>query len=63
MRLRRLSEAECYARCYGARNERVSILRDLSEPARPAAVAGARLRELVERRLPELSDESGLEAA
>ena len=25
-RLRALSEAECYARCYGARDERVSLV-------------------------------------
>ena len=62
MRLRPLTEAECYARCYGARDERVSILRDLSESTRPAAVAGYRLRELVERRLAE-QDDTGLEAA
>ena len=63
MRLRPLTEAECYARCYGARDERVSILHDLSKSTRPAVVAESRLRELVERRLAELSDETGLEAA
>ena len=50
MRLRPLTEAECYARCYGgARTEQVSVLR--SEPARterkrPVAV---RVREVKSR--------------
>src|SRR4029077_19333251 len=39
VRLRPLTEAECYARCYGARDERVSVLHDLTGSARPAAVA------------------------
>ena len=33
MRMRSLTEAECYARCHGARNEEVRILR--TEPRRP----------------------------
>jgi hypothetical protein len=63
MRLRPLTEAECYARCYGSRDERVSVLRDPSEFTRPTAVSEIRLRELVERRLAELGDETDLEAA
>ena len=63
MRLRPLTEAECYARCYGSRDERVSILRDPTELTRPTAVAEIRLRELVERRLAELGDDAELEAA
>jgi hypothetical protein len=63
VRLRPLTEAECYARCYGARDERVSVLHDLTESTRPLLVAESRLRELVERRLTELSDETGREAA
>ena len=35
VRLRPLTEAECYARCYGARDERVSVLHDLSDSTRP----------------------------
>ena len=36
MRLRPLSEAECYARCYGARSEeRVSVVRAYGVPAAP----------------------------
>ena len=51
MRLRTLSEAECYARCYGGRSdERVSVVRVL--PSRDSTVGrGERLRELFERRL------------
>ena len=33
MRMRSLSEAECYARCYGSRDEQVRIVR--LEPRRP----------------------------
>jgi hypothetical protein len=62
VRLRALTEAECYTRCYGSRDERVSVLRDPSESTRPSAVAETSLRELVERRLAEL-DASDLEAA
>jgi hypothetical protein len=51
MRLRTLSEAECYARCYGGRSdERVSVVRVL--PSRDSTIGrGERLRELFERRL------------
>jgi len=45
VRLRTLTEAECYARCYGERDERVSVLRDPSEST---------LRGLVEQRLARL---------
>ena len=62
MRLRPLTEAECYTRCYGSRDERVTVFRDESELTRPAAVAEIRLRELVEQRLAALDDD-GLEAA
>jgi len=58
MRLRPLTEAECYARCYGSRDERVSVLNDLAESTRPAVVAESSLRELVERRLAELGEGS-----
>ena len=58
MRLRALTEAECYARCYGARDERVSVLHDLSDSTRPEAVAESQLRKLVEGRLAELGDET-----
>jgi hypothetical protein len=52
MRLRRLSEAECYARCYGAHtDERVTVVRVLSPRARQARPSGERLRQLFEERL------------
>jgi hypothetical protein len=51
MRLRTLSEAECYARCYGGHgDERVSVVR-LVPRHDEAAVRGERLRELFEERL------------
>ena len=50
MRLRTLTEAECYARCYGSRGgDAVTVLRP-SQVER-AAEAGERLRELFEQRL------------
>ena len=52
MRLRTLTEAECYARCYGAhRDDSVTVLRRL--PARRVAPssAGESLRERFEQRL------------
>jgi hypothetical protein len=62
MRLRALSEAECYARCYGARSEeRVSVVRLL--PGDGPASAGERLRELFEERLDARGPETEAEAA
>ena len=52
MRLRTLSEAECYARCYGGRSdEHVNVVR--LQPRRASALAthGEQLRELFEERL------------
>jgi hypothetical protein len=54
VRLRTLTEAECYTRCYGTRDDRVSVLRDPSESTLPAARFERSLRELVEGRLAEL---------
>ena len=49
MRLRPLSEAECYARCYGAhRSDQVTLLHPQSRKPR---AAGEDLRLLFERRL------------
>jgi hypothetical protein len=57
MRLRTLSEAECYARCYGGATEgRVSIVQ-VGKKLRERTSAGERLRELFEERL----DHRGLE--
>jgi hypothetical protein len=51
MRLRTLSEAECYARCYGGPTDgRVSVIYS-GQPARRTTSAGERLRELFEERL------------
>jgi hypothetical protein len=51
MRLRALSEAECYARCYGSRSdERVSVVRVL-RTGESRIGRGERLRELFEERL------------
>jgi hypothetical protein len=55
MRLRPLSEAECYARCYGAhRSDQVSVLRSVR---RKPAAAGEDLR----RRFEHLLDARGPE--
>jgi hypothetical protein len=51
VRLRPLTEAECYTRCYGKQSERISVLRDPSESTLPAARFEKTLRELVEKRL------------
>jgi hypothetical protein len=52
MRLRTLSEAECYARCYGARSEeRVSVVRLVPQPTSFSSGAGDDLRALFEQRL------------
>ena len=52
MRLRTLSEAECYARCYGGRrDEGVSVVRLLPRPARRATFSGEHLRGRFEERL------------
>jgi hypothetical protein len=51
-RLRPLTEAECYARCYGARDDSVTIVRRERRQRRAAArVSGEYLRQLFERRL------------
>ena len=62
MRLRSLSEAECYARCYGGhRTEQVSQVRLLPRPVprTKMTIRGEDLRVLFEQRL----DERGMEAA
>ena len=51
-RLRPLSEAECYARCYGGHDERVRVVRvDLRLPRQGARMSGEQLRRLFEDRL------------
>ncbi len=51
MRLRTLTEAECYARCYGRAGERVSPVRLLERRRRAAAGSGEALRGRFEERL------------
>lgn len=52
MRLRPLSEAECYARCYGGHTEEsVTVVQVLSPRSRRPGPTGERLRELFEERL------------
>jgi hypothetical protein len=52
MRLRTLTEAECYARCYGGHSaDRVDVVRVLPRRTRNASDSGERLRELFEQRL------------
>jgi len=59
MRLRQLTEAECYARIYGGHgDERVSFVRVLKRRSTRSARMGEDLRELFEERL----DERGPEA-
>jgi hypothetical protein len=51
VRLRPLSEAECYARCYGGRSdERVNVVRVLTRDGKHVS-PGEHLRELFEQRL------------
>jgi hypothetical protein len=65
MRLRALSEAECYARCYGTTDECVRIVRlDPPLPRFPALLSGESLRRLFEERLEDRErDELETEAA
>jgi hypothetical protein len=52
VRLRPLTEAECYARCYGGRgDERVAFVRVLRREEDSSRLAGERLRKLFEERL------------
>jgi hypothetical protein len=58
MRLRPLTEAECYARCYGAHGgERVGVTVLPARRSKRATPAGEQLRELFERRLDERGPE------
>jgi hypothetical protein len=49
-RLRSLSEAECYARCYGGGDAAVRLVR-LERPLRAVRLSGERVRRLFEDRL------------
>ena len=48
-RLRPLTEAECYARCYGGGDENVRIVRRQRRPV--SRLSGERLRRMFEERL------------
>jgi hypothetical protein len=63
VRLRPLTEAECYARCYGAVEGGVRVIRLQPRPPRfPRDIDGEALRRLFERRLDERDPEE-MEAA
>ncbi len=52
IRLRPLSEAECYARCYGGSESTVRIVRlEPRRPRFPARVSGEELRRSFEERI------------
>ena len=64
MRLRVLNEAECYARCYGVREDSVSLV--VFEPRRArfeSTLSGEDIRRLFELRLDAREPEIELEAA
>ncbi|MEN3342107.1 MAG: hypothetical protein V7644_1511 [Actinomycetota bacterium] len=51
-RLRTLSEAECYARCYLGWEPTVTVIRlEPQQPRRASTIAGEDLRKLLEARL------------
>jgi hypothetical protein len=50
-RLRTLSEAECYLRCYGGSDESVKVVRVERPELQDVRLTGERLRLLFERRL------------
>ena len=51
-RLRRLTEAECYARCYGWSDDTVRVIRAERRRGRyPSRLSGEELRRQFERRL------------
>jgi hypothetical protein len=57
-RLRTLSEAECWARCYGSSEPTVTIVKlEPRRPRFPASVSGESLRRLFEDRIDARVDE------
>jgi hypothetical protein len=50
-RLRTLSEAECYLRCYGGSDESVKVFRVERPEREEVRLTGERLRRLFERKL------------
>jgi hypothetical protein len=52
VRLRILSEAECYARCYGEkRDDAISLVRVVATPDQPERPTAERLRTLYEEEI------------
>jgi hypothetical protein len=51
MRLRTLTEAECYCRCYGDAEESVKVVHVDRKSPEESRLSGERLRRLFERRL------------
>jgi hypothetical protein len=63
-RLRTLSEAECYARCYGGWEPTVTVSRlEPRRPRFPTTVSGERLRRLLEERIDARVDDEAEAAA
>ena len=64
MRLRPLTEAECYARCYGGRtDDRVSLVFAAPVLNRLPELNGERLRRLFDTRIDPIEPGHGREAA
>jgi hypothetical protein len=63
MRLRPLTEAECYARCYGERSDDCVRIVPLTPPRSDTTRSGERLRALFEERLDARGPEQEAEAA
>ena len=62
-RLRTLSEAECYTRCYGDREGIRIVSVEPRRPRYPLDVSGEDLRQLFEERLDAREPETTMEAA
>ena len=63
-RLRTLSEAECYARCYGGWEPTVTVMRlEPRRPRFPTTVTGESLRRLLEERIDARADDEAEAAA
>ena len=63
-RLRPLSEAECWARCYGAWDPTVTLVKlEPRRPRFPTTVSGEDLRRSLEARLDARSEDAAAEAA